>query len=280
MSAPPGHRDAPQDLLARIVRAEADDEYALAAARPERTPPGRSSLLLFGAVIAVGAVLVTVSALTTRAAEPQDAADREALVQSIEAEQAQVARVSARVDTLGARLDALRGQSAELATSIADTESLLARVGAAVGAEAVEGPGVRVSVDNAVSGSDEGTILDTDLQLLVNGLWQAGAEAIAINGQRLTTLTAIRTAGQAITVNFRSLSPPYVVTAIGDPDVLPANLLDTAAGQAFTDLAANFGIGFAVETRDDLQLPAGSRLVLRQSTGIPTGPDRGDGGAP
>lgn len=279
MSAPTGHRDAPQDLLARIVRAE-DDEYALAAARPERTPPGRSSLLLFGAVIAVGAVLVTVSALTTRAAQPQDAADREALVQSIEAEQAQVARVSARVDTLGARLDALRGQSAELATSIADTESLLARVGAAVGAEAVEGPGVRVSVDNAVSGSDEGTILDTDLQLLVNGLWQAGAEAIAINGQRLTTLTAIRTAGQAITVNFRSLSPPYVVTAIGDPDVLPANLLDTAAGQAFTDLAANFGIGFAVETRDDLQLPAGSRLVLRQATGITTGPDRGDGGAP
>ena len=280
MSTPVGQRGTPQNLLARIVRDEDDDEYALAAASPQRTPTKTSSLVAFGAVIAVGAVLVTVSALQTRASEPQDAADREALVQSIEAEQAQVARFSAQVDTLDARLDALRGQSAELSASLAVTESRLDEVAAAVGAEAVNGPGVRVTVDDAASGTDEGTILDTDLQLLVNGLWQAGAEAVAINGQRLTTLTAIRTAGQAITVNFRSLSPPYVVNAIGDPDVLPAKLLDTIAGQTFTDLAANFGIGFAVETRDDLQLPAGSGVVLRQATGITTGPDRGDGGAP
>ena len=276
MSTPAGQRGTPQDLLARIVRDEDDDEYALAAASPRRTPPKASSLGAFGAVIAVGAVLVTVSALQTRASEPQDAADREALVQSIEAEQAQVARFSAQVDTLGARLDALRGQSAELSASLADTESRLDEVAAAVGAEAVEGPGVRVTVDDAASGTDEGTILDTDLQLLVNGLWQAGAEAVAINGQRLTTLTAIRTAGQAITVNFRSLSPPYVVNAIGDPDVLPANLLDTVAGQTFTDLAANFGIGFEVEARDGLQLPAGSGVVLRQATSSAAGPDRGD----
>ena len=279
MSTPAGQRGTPQDLLARIVRDEDEDEYALAAASPQRTPPQASSLVVFGAVIAVGAVLVTVSALQTRESEPQDAADREALVQSIEAEQAQVARFSAQVDTLGARLDALRGQSAELSASLADTESRLDEVAAAVGAGAVEGPGVRVTVDDAASGTDEGTILDTDLQLLVNGLWQAGAEAVAINGQRLTTLTAIRTAGQAITVNFRSLSPPYVVNAIGDPDVLPANLLDTVAGQTFTDLAANFGIGFGVEARDDLQLPAGSGVVLRQATSNAAGPDRGDEGA-
>lgn len=279
MSTSVGQRGTPQHLLARILRDEDDDEYALAAASPQRPPPKASSLVAFGAVIAVGAVLVTVSALQARASEPQDAADREALVQSIEAEQAQVARFSAQVDTLGSRLDALRGQSAELSASLADTESRLDEVAAAVGAEAVEGPGVRVTVDDAASGTDEGTILDTDLQLLVNGLWQAGAEAVAINGQRLTTLTAIRTAGQAITVNFRSLSPPYVVSAIGDPDVLPANLLDTVAGQTFTDLAANFGIGFGVEARDDLQLPAGSGVVLRQATSSAAGPDRGDEGA-
>jgi uncharacterized protein YlxW (UPF0749 family) len=221
-----------------------------------------------------------VSALQTRAAESQTDADREALVQSIETEQAQVARLSGQVDALDARLDSLRSESAELSASLADTMAALDDVGAAVGAVAVEGPGVRVTVNDAASGTDEGTVLDTDLQLLVNGLWEAGAEAIAINGQRLTTLTAIRTAGQAITVNFRSLSPPYVVSAIGDPDVLPANLLDTAAGQTFTDLAANFGITFAVEaSRDDLQLPAEDRVLLREATTIGSGPDPGDEGA-
>ena len=62
---------------------------------------------------------------------------------------------------------------------------------------------------------------------LVNRLWIAGAEAIAIDGHRLTSLTAIRFAGEAITVDYVSLTPPYEVTAIGDPDTLPARLLET-----------------------------------------------------
>ena len=65
-------------------------------------------------------------------------------------------------------------------------------------------------------------VLDTDLQRLVNGLWEAGAEAISLNGQRLTNLSTIRQAGGAITTNGRSLRPPYVLSVIGDKDTLPA----------------------------------------------------------
>ena len=78
-----------------------------------------------------------------------------------------------------------------------------------------------------------GVILDTDLQSLVNALWTAGAEAISINGNRLTSLTAIRFAGRAITVDYRSLTPPYVIDAIGNPETLPARLLETPGGQAW-----------------------------------------------
>ena len=63
----------------------------------------------------------------------------------------------------------------------------------------------------------QGRVLDRDLQIVVNGLWAAGAEAISINGQRLTALSAIRSAGEAILVDFRPLSPPYVVSAVGEP---------------------------------------------------------------
>ena len=74
---------------------------------------------------------------------------------------------------------------------------------------------MRVVADDAPGAdSARNEVLDTDLQKLVNGLWEAGAEAISINGQRLTNLSTIRQAGGAITVNARSLRPP--VRRLGD----------------------------------------------------------------
>ncbi len=269
----PARGDAPNVLLARLTR-PAEDEYAAAARRGAPTRTGRVGLLVFGAAVAALAVLITVSALQTQAAAPQAEQDREALVRSIAAEEAQVADVRQRVETLAVEVEDLRTRSVDLATSLAETETELADLGAVVGAAPTQGPGVRVTMDDAPSGTAEGTILDTDLQLLVNGLWEAGAEAVAINGQRLSTLTAIRTAGSAITVNFRPLTPPYAVTAIGDPGALPARLLETSAGQGLTDLQANFGIGFDVETVETLRLPAASRLTLRQASAIGPGEGR------
>ena len=98
------------------------------------------------------------------------------------------------------------------------------------GATAVQGPGVKLVVDDAkdsrsgrrrararaVGFSDTGRVRDRDMQRVVNGLWESGAEAIAINGQRLTALSAIRAAGDAILVDNRPLVPPYTVLAVGD----------------------------------------------------------------
>ena len=56
----------------------------------------------------------------------------------------------------------------------------------------------------------------------MNGLWSVGAEAIAVNGQRLTAQSAIRSAAGAILVNYRPLKPPYRVEAIGPPDLADA----------------------------------------------------------
>jgi uncharacterized protein YlxW (UPF0749 family) len=99
-------------------------------------------------------------------------------------------------------------------------------------------------------------VRDSDLQLLANGLWQAGAEAVSIGGQRLTTLSSIRYAGRAITVDYRSLTPPYVVLAIGDPDTLAARLLQTEAGSTWVSLRENYGIRFDIETSPEVTLPA------------------------
>ena len=139
------------------------------------------------------------------------------------------------------------------------------------GTSAVRGPGVQIVVDDAVNAqSDRNKVLDVDLQKLVNGLWRAGAEAISINGERLTNLSAIRHAGTAITVNFTSLRRHYQVLAIGDPKTLPSRFADTTGGQAWLDLQRQFGLRFTMRTQRSLRLPAAETPELRFArTGSP-----------
>ena len=124
-----------------------------------------------------------------------------------------------------------------------------------------------VEVDDAPAGGADARdrVLDIDLQILANGLWQAGAEAIAINGHRLSSLTAIRSAGDAITVDYRSLTRPYRVEAIGNPRTLPARFAETAAGAWWHELATNRQMGYEASTPASLVLPADPGLVLRHA---------------
>ena len=108
-----------------------------------------------------------------------------------------------------------------------------------------------------------GRVLDRDLQLVVNGLWAAGAEAIAVNGQRLSALSAIRGAGDAILVDFRPLSPPYSVLAVGDPTALRAGLLDGSAGQTLRLYREAYKIRYSVEDEPEISLSGAASTTLR-----------------
>lgn len=99
---------------------------------------------------------------------------------------------------------------------------------------AVTGPGITVRITDGTSAS-AGRVLDTELQAVANALWSAGADAIAVNGQRLGPGTAIRTAGDTILVGFRPVLSPYVVAAIGDRNALQTGY---AASNAAVVLAA------------------------------------------
>ena len=135
----------------------------------------------------------------------------------------------------------------------------------AAGAIAVSGPGIRARVNDAEKTPDGSRVIyDSDLTRLVNGMWQAGAEAVAINGHRITTLTPIRSAGSAITVDYVSLSPPYVLEAIGDPATLQARFARTSAATWWQYLHDNYGITYELQTvNSDLNLPADPAMTLR-----------------
>lgn len=263
--------DASMDLLRQITEHPIDPDYALVRDRDrDRTGgerpgrgPGRRWALALAAVLAGG--LFAVGAVQTTQRAPLVATERDELIARIrtaevaqDAQRGEVAALDAEIAQL--RAAAVSGDSAGEAR-LAEIQEL----GLSVGTVAVTGPGVVVTVDDAPgSGSDtRDQVLDLDLQILVNGLWQSGAEAVSVNGHRLSTLTAIRGAGQAITVDYRSLTRPYRVEAIGDPRTLPASFAQTSAGAWWNDLARNRGMAFSLDGADELTLDADPGMVLR-----------------
>jgi uncharacterized protein YlxW (UPF0749 family) len=156
------------------------------------------------------------------------------------------------------------------------------------GATEVRGPGVKLVVDDAKNTetggdgprensdfSDTGRVRDRDMQRVVNGLWASGAEAVAINGQRLTALSAIRAAGSAILVDNRPLVPPYTVLAIGDAKGLSSTFQDSADGQYLKALRETFDVRTSISEEDDVRLPAAPSLIVR--TAEPKAADAGKG---
>lgn len=253
--APVRHYD---DLLTQVLSTAVDQDYLAASRRAGGRRRQPAATKRFVAVVALFGILIGVSALKTVNDRPAQAAQRAQLVDEIHRRQD---GLNAMHSTLTSLQHDVTTEQAAVSAALAASTRLSDRVtslGVNAGAVPVTGPGVSVTVDDARDSGETpaGVIRDSDLQLLVNGLWEAGAEAIAINGLRLTSLSSIRYAGQAITVDYASVTPPYVVNAIGNPDALPAALLQTQGGRAWQSLHVNFGIRFDVATEQKLGLPA------------------------
>jgi uncharacterized protein YlxW (UPF0749 family) len=255
-------------LLPYLTAHTVDEDYAQVAARKQAgVGPGRGRrpIGVAGAVaLAVFAVLAVTAAAQTSQDSVSQERERRALVTQVKERKASVEADRRTVSKLRAETNRLE---AELLRNSHDSGGVVAErnlLSLRSGTEAVHGPGVEIVVDDAQDAeSDRNRVLDSDLQKLVNGLWHAGAEAISINGERLTNLSAIRHAGSAITVNFTSLSRPYRILAIGNRDTLPSRFADSTSGQAWLDLQREVGLRFTMRTQGSLRLPAADVPTLR-----------------
>lgn len=127
------------------------------------------------------------------------------------------------------------------------------------GLAAVRGPGVAVTLDDsamrnilALSDPDAYLIHDFDLRDVVNVLWLAGAEALAINDERIVGNTSVYCVGSTVMVNTTRLSPPYVVRAIGEPSVLMETLRNPSYLASLRQKAERYGIRFQVAQEDSI----------------------------
>jgi uncharacterized protein YlxW (UPF0749 family) len=247
-----------------------DDDYRAVAERAHDGPPGgtpasrRRSALWTIVVLALFVVLLITAATQTSRNAVADEHERKDLISQIKQRKAAVQADTTRIDRLRAQVASLRSQLLDSDALSGRTRAQLDRLSISSGTSPVHGPGVSVTVDDAKNAdSPRNTVLDSDLQMLVNGLWQAGAEAIAINGERLTALSSIRGAGTAIALNDLSLSRPYVIQAIGDPKSLPNRFGNTESGQAWLDLQQEVGLRFSMHTRTNMSLPGAGVPTLR-----------------
>jgi uncharacterized protein YlxW (UPF0749 family) len=261
-------------LLTSLVEDSLDDGYARAAARRDAgEPPARHGrVVLVVGLVAVG-LLLTTAAVQTRQRADTVAEARDALTAEIEGRSAANDRVERALDRERARAARERRQQLRATDEGAAVVRRLTRLETVTGAGAVTGPGFVLRLDDAPTDpsgadvdprtdqSDDGRVSDRDLQTLVNEVWASGAEAVAINGQRLTALSAIRSAGEAILVDFRPLSPPYEVTAVG-PDDMRATFVDGFGG-SYLAVLRDYGIDYAVTDEDELSLPASAGVTVR-----------------
>ncbi len=263
-------------LLTLITQQSFDEDYEQVAerrrvqGRPAERSPGRSHRMA-AVVVAVFGILVATAAVQTSRNAGLNTQSRETLVSQITQRTHTVSRLQDQIVGLRARNVGLSDRLVAATRTGDAAAARLRTLETVTGYGAVTGPGVKIVVDDAPNGDPTQLVRDEDLATLTDGLWNAGAEAIAINGQRLTALSAIRNVGITIHVNSRPVSPPYTVRAIGDEQTLQARLLETTHGQKFYSLVDQLGFRFSMQNEDSLSLPAATLRVLRSAVAKATG---------
>lgn len=258
--------------MRELMRQAMDDGYSLAAAQPDggKSRGGRWTIGFVVAMVVAG-ILLTIAVIEARQSQPALAKEKQQLIDRIDTQTGRVDALGAQSVSLQEEVNALQDQALARSGTDQELRRRLRTLGVLAGTERVTGSGIEILVDDGpeegVTGDPEdqgkGRILDIDLQQAVNGLWSAGAEAVAINGERVTALTAIRSADQSITVNYRPLARPYVVEAIGDVDTLPAQFAESAGGEWLYLLKSQQNIRLEITPEDSLTLPAASSTQLR-----------------
>ncbi len=281
----PEHVTTP--LLTLITTRSMDEDYAHVAQKraldgttaTTRTRPHWASI---AAIAVLGIMAAIVAAQTDRQAEVNELS-RAALIEQIDSRRSELRDLQSAVADLSSSNQALASSSTTLQSQLDDIQSRVRRAELNTGYAVVHGPGVRITVDNRPEVEVNSEIRDEDLAILVDGLWEAGAEAIAINDQRLNALGGIRNTNRAIHVNGRPVIAPYVVSVIGDNNTLQAQLLQTTEGQEWFALVNGLGFLYTAQNVDDIRLPAAPERPLRDVIELNADPDgvpEGEGNAP
>ena len=177
---------------------------------------------------------------------------------------------------------AVNAQTNKLAGSDTNIAAQQARGNGELGAAglvAVHGEGLSVSLDDAPrlpngqlpngATADDVIVHQQDVQAVVNSMWAGGAEAMTIMGVRVISTSAVRCVGNTLLLQGRVYSPPFVITAIGDPASMRLALDSSQGVSVYRQAAAAWGLGYQVRTEGDVTLPAYDGSTSLQYAQVP-----------
>jgi uncharacterized protein YlxW (UPF0749 family) len=165
------------------------------------------------------------------------------------------------IERLRREVDDLTASHTVTGDLTADIEAL----GAQSGLLAEEGPGLRVTLDDAPFPGGElpdGVTADyfiihqQDIEAVLNALWAGGAEAVSVMGRRIISTSAVKCVGPVLLLDGAQFSPPYRIAAIGDPRELARALQESSAVGDYRAWADQLGLGYDVDAEDQLEIPA------------------------
>jgi uncharacterized protein YlxW (UPF0749 family) len=205
--------------------------------------------------------------------------DSPRLVDLVHETQASVDRLGDERDALAARIDTSHG--ARAGTALEAMQRRIAALAPEAGAVAMHGPGVTVILTDASRDAqgrfprdafpDDLVVHQQDIDGVLNALWSAGAEAIAMQDRRIIATSAPRCVGNTLLLNGRTYSPPYTIAAVGDAPALQAALADAPLVRLYKQYVIRFGLGYREQVSSDIDIP-GYSGPLRLRYARPAGP--------
>lgn len=188
--------------------------------------------------------------------------ERAPLIETVLSLQRQQDGLKARILELNEQVRELQRRGEGSAALVAELNRQIEAARVAAGLVAIEGPGIVLQLTDAAGPLPPGAnptdalVRSDDIRTVVEELWLAGAEAIAVNGERITVSTTILDIGGSVLVNSAYLAPPYQIAAIGPPGLYDR----LTASVGFVDFVVNradaFGLGLSFAELDRLVIPA------------------------
>ncbi len=223
-----------------------------------RQPGLRRGAVAVGLVLGLSGLLFTVNA---RAAGADEGRHPQNLAELTQQQAANVERLSGEVDALRAQVEGLTAEQ----DALAGRPGVHPSPGDLVegGSVPVSGRALVVQMDDAPTdvrrddvNADMLVVHQQDIQSVMNALWAGGAEAMGLMDQRVVSTTAVQCQGNVLRLHGRMYSPPFVITAVGDPDELRAALESDPTVRNYVRDADDLGLGWHVESKDQVELPA------------------------
>jgi uncharacterized protein YlxW (UPF0749 family) len=187
--------------------------------------------------------------------------ERSPLVETVSGLQAQQEQLKRRIVDLRAAIQDAEQRGQGSATLIQQLNEQLDQARLAAGLTPLSGTGFALQLEDSTqpvpAGANDADYLVTarDIRTVIEEMWLAGAEAVAVNGERVTTSTAVVDVGGTVLVNSAYLAGPYQVVALGPKDLYQR----VSQSDGFVDFirarAQTYGIGVSFLEPESVDIP-------------------------